>query len=104
MATVVNMRDAKSNLSRLVTRAASGEEILIAKMEEITPIFALELGGPVRDATGLKGRYDLAHAWYRENRPNSRPAWTQWVKPLRPAKEVRLSSRLCRINSGSSWK
>jgi prevent-host-death family protein len=30
MATVVNMRDAKSNLSRLVTRAASGEDILIA--------------------------------------------------------------------------
>jgi prevent-host-death family protein len=31
MATVVNMHDAKSSLSRLVTRAASGEEILIAK-------------------------------------------------------------------------
>jgi uncharacterized protein (TIGR03435 family) len=35
-------------------------------MEEITPIFALQLGGPVRDATGLKGRYDLSLAWYRE--------------------------------------
>ncbi len=31
MATVVNMHDAKSNLSRLVKRAAAGEEILIAK-------------------------------------------------------------------------
>jgi prevent-host-death family protein len=31
MATVVNMRDAKSNLSRLAQRAASREEILIAK-------------------------------------------------------------------------
>jgi prevent-host-death family protein len=31
MATVVNMHDAKSSLSRLVERAASGEEILIAK-------------------------------------------------------------------------
>jgi len=30
MATVVNMHDAKSSLSRLVKRAASGEEILIA--------------------------------------------------------------------------
>jgi antitoxin (DNA-binding transcriptional repressor) of toxin-antitoxin stability system len=29
MATVVNMHDAKSSLSRLVKRAASGEEILI---------------------------------------------------------------------------
>jgi prevent-host-death family protein len=31
MATVVNMHDAKSSLSRLVKRAASGEEIVIAK-------------------------------------------------------------------------
>jgi len=31
MPTVVNMHDAKSSLSRLVQRAASGEEILIAK-------------------------------------------------------------------------
>ena len=30
MATLVNMHDAKSNLSRLVKRAASGEDILIA--------------------------------------------------------------------------
>lgn len=30
MPTVVNMHDAKSSLSRLVKRAASGEEILIA--------------------------------------------------------------------------
>ena len=30
MATVVNMHDAKNSLSRLVKRAASGEEILIA--------------------------------------------------------------------------
>jgi len=30
MATVVNMNDAKSSLSRLVERAAAGEEILIA--------------------------------------------------------------------------
>ena len=38
-------------------------------MEEITPIFALEVGGPVKDATGLKGRYDLSLAWYRETSP-----------------------------------
>ena len=30
MATLVNMHDAKSNLSRLVKRAASGERIVIA--------------------------------------------------------------------------
>ena len=31
MATVVNMHDAKSSLSRLVNRAAAGEDILIAR-------------------------------------------------------------------------
>ena len=31
MATVVNMHDAKSSLSRLAKRAAAGEEILIAR-------------------------------------------------------------------------
>lgn len=31
MATVINMHDAKSSLSRLVHRAAAGEDILIAR-------------------------------------------------------------------------
>jgi len=31
MPTVVNMHDAKSSLSKLVTRAAAGEDILIAR-------------------------------------------------------------------------
>jgi prevent-host-death family protein len=31
MATIVNMHDAKSSLSRLVKRAAAGEEILLAR-------------------------------------------------------------------------
>jgi uncharacterized protein (TIGR03435 family) len=38
-------------------------------IEEITPIFALQMGGPVKDATGLRGRYDLSLAWYREIPP-----------------------------------
>jgi uncharacterized protein (TIGR03435 family) len=38
-------------------------------MNDITPIFALQLGGPVQDATGLKGRYDLSLHWYREITP-----------------------------------
>ena len=38
-------------------------------MEEITSILALQIGGPVQDATGLKGRYDLSLAWYREIPP-----------------------------------
>ena len=49
MATVVNMRDAKSNLSRLVTRAALGEDILIAKN-----------GKPVARLTRLSNRKTAA--------------------------------------------
>ncbi len=45
MATVVNMHDAKSSLSRLVKRAAAGEEILIATN-----------GKPVARLTRLSGR------------------------------------------------
>jgi uncharacterized protein (TIGR03435 family) len=35
-------------------------------MDDITQIFALQLGGPVKDATGLKGRYDVSLSWYHE--------------------------------------
>jgi len=54
MATVVNMRDANSSLSRLVKRAAAGEEILIAKNG--TPIARLtKLSN--RKATTLIGAF-----------------------------------------------
>jgi prevent-host-death family protein len=49
MATVVNMHDAKSSLSRLVTRAASGEDIVIAKN-----------GKPVARLTRLANRKSAA--------------------------------------------
>ena len=45
MATLVNMHDAKSSLSRLVKRAAAGEDILIAKN-----------GKPVARLTRIAGR------------------------------------------------
>ena len=49
MATIVNMHDAKSSLSRLVKRAASGEEILIARN-----------GKPVARLTRLSSRKSAA--------------------------------------------
>jgi prevent-host-death family protein len=49
MATLVNMHDAKSSLSRLVKRAAAGEEILIAKN-----------GKPVARLTRLTSRKSAA--------------------------------------------
>ena len=43
--------------------------VINVSMEEITPLFALQVGGPIKDATGLKGRYDLSLTWYREISP-----------------------------------
>jgi antitoxin (DNA-binding transcriptional repressor) of toxin-antitoxin stability system len=52
MATVVNMHEAKSSLSRLVKRAAWGEEILIAKNRK--PIARLTR---LRSATSMIGAF-----------------------------------------------
>ena len=49
MSTVVNMHDAKSSLSRLVKRAASGKDILIARN-----------GKPVARLTRLSNRKSTA--------------------------------------------
>jgi len=49
MATVVNVHDAKSSLSRLLKRAAAGEEILIARN-----------GKPVARLTRLSSRKSAA--------------------------------------------
>ena len=54
MATIVNMHDAKSSLSRLVKRAASGEEILIAKNGK--PVARLTRLSS-RKSTGLIGAF-----------------------------------------------
>ena len=54
MATVVNMHDAKSSLSRLVKRAAAGEEILIARNGK--PLARLTRL-PKRKATALIGAF-----------------------------------------------
>ena len=47
MKNVVNMHDAKSSLSRLVKRAAAGEEILIAKNGK--PVARLTAVAPTND-------------------------------------------------------
>ncbi len=50
MATVVNIGDAKSSLSKLVKRAAAGEEILIAKngkpLARLTRLKSPDSGSP----------------------------------------------------------
>ena len=60
MATVVNMHEAKSSLSRLVKRAAAGEEILIANHGK--PVAKLTRIPPSRKMPFdlYKGRMEMA--------------------------------------------
>lgn len=57
MSTTVNIHEAKTHLSRLVQRAAAGEEIVIAKAGE--PVARLVPMGPNRQPRrlgGMRGR------------------------------------------------
>ena len=61
MATVVNMRDAKNSLSRLVRRAASGEEILIAKHGKPMAMLSKIPAGRKKIPWGIyKGKMEMA--------------------------------------------
>ena len=61
MPTIVNMHDAKSSLSRLVKRAAAGEDILIARagkpVARLTRISARKRRGPLGV---FKGKIQMA--------------------------------------------
>ena len=57
---VVNVHDAKTHLSRLLDRAAAGEEIVIGRAgKPVARLVALEPATPIRFG-GLKGRLDLS--------------------------------------------
>ncbi|OXJ22524.1 type II toxin-antitoxin system prevent-host-death family antitoxin [Burkholderia sp. HI2714] len=57
----VNIHDAKTNFSRLVDAAASGEEIVIAKAgKPAARLVPLEPLKPKRRFGGLKGRVEIA--------------------------------------------
>lgn len=61
---IVNIHEAKTHLSRLVARAASGEEIVIGKagvpMAKLVPYRS---EGPLRRFGYWKGRVTLAADW-----------------------------------------
>lgn len=59
---VVNIHEAKTHLSRLVARAAAGEEIVIAKAgKPMARLVALER--PRRKAGTLAGKFRIARDW-----------------------------------------
>ncbi len=61
----VNMHEAKTHLSRLVERAAAGEEVVIAKagkpVAKLVPVDGAELGP--RTPGAWKGKLWLAEDW-----------------------------------------
>ncbi|MEI6257666.1 MAG: type II toxin-antitoxin system prevent-host-death family antitoxin [Planctomycetota bacterium] len=57
MATVINIHDAKTHLSRIVEQAAAGKEIMIAKAgRPIAKLVPLESGPRPKNLGRLKGR------------------------------------------------
>jgi prevent-host-death family protein len=57
----VNVHDAKTHLSRLLDRAAAGEEIVIGRAgKPVARLVALEPATPIQFG-GLEGRVDMTH-------------------------------------------
>lgn len=60
MSTVVNVHDAKTHLSRLIDRAAAGEEIVVARAgRPVARLVALAPLGPPRTPGRLRGKIHL---------------------------------------------
>lgn len=61
MSETVNIHRAKTNLSRLIDRAAAGEEIILARSgKPVARLVALEPTGPVRHPGRLAGKIEIA--------------------------------------------
>lgn len=59
--TAINLYDAKTHLSKLVDRAAAGEEIVIAKAgRRLAKLGPLESARPVREPGGWQGKAWIA--------------------------------------------
>jgi prevent-host-death family protein len=57
MATVINIHEAKTHLSRIVEEAAAGREVIIAKAgRKVARLVPLESGCRPKKFGGLKGR------------------------------------------------
>lgn len=63
--TQVNVHEAKTNLSRLLEKAAAGEEIVIARAgEPVARLVAIKGVAPARRKGLLKGRIKLRPAFF----------------------------------------
>lgn len=61
MSTIVNVHEAKTHLSRLIDRAAAGEEIVVARAgRPVARLVALAPKGPTRVPGRLRGRITFA--------------------------------------------
>jgi prevent-host-death family protein len=61
MSTLVNVHEAKTHLSRLLDRAAAGEEIVVARAgRPVARLVALAPDRPTRVAGRLRGKITLA--------------------------------------------
>jgi len=64
MSTVVNVHEAKTHLSRLLDRAAAGEEIIVARAgRPIARLVPLAPASPQRVPGSLRGRITFHEGW-----------------------------------------
>jgi prevent-host-death family protein len=64
VSTIVNVHEAKTHLSRLLDRAAAGEEIVVARAgRPVARLVALAPAPPKRVAGRLRGRITFGDGW-----------------------------------------
>lgn len=80
----VNVREAKTHLSRLLERAHAGEEIIIAKGgHTYAPFVPLDARQPARQPGTLKGLVEVTDAFFE-------PLPDAWTSPAaRPALDIK---------------
>jgi prevent-host-death family protein len=79
--TQVNIHEAKTHLSRLVERAAAGEEIVIAKAgKPMARLVRHEPRGEPRRLGGLEGKVWLAPDW--DSDETNEEIWREWWEKI----------------------
>lgn len=76
MAVIVNVHEAKTHLSRLLSRAAAGEEIIIARAGKPTArLVAIRTGKRMRGFGMLKGKFTVPDTFFEPLPEEELAAW-----------------------------
>ena len=72
------IHNAKTNLSKLILKAARGEEVIIARDDEpVARLVPIKYKRPERRFGALKGRIELPESFFDPLPPEERERWGQ---------------------------